>query len=170
MFKKQSLWCQKIENLLPTCLMCRHTTYRMHDRPDRTDCECHMCIFFVDVRDKWSSFDMNIPTWNAQSKVGNQRCEKWQTLDTESATNFWMTFIMQAQRPSELNMLSTRRNINILIILFWCVLGVLYATEKLKYSELIRQRWREIETNTKKNQPRYWTTRFWWTNESKKKL
>lgn len=51
-----------------------------------------------------------------------------------------MTFIMQAQRPSELNMLSTRRNINILIILFWCVLGVLYATEKLKYSELIRQR------------------------------
>lgn len=127
-------------------------------------------FFLVDVRDKWSSFDMNIPTWNAQSKVGNQRCEKWQTLDTESATNFWMTFIMQAQRPSELNMLSTRRNINILIILFWCVLGVLYATEKLKYSELIRQRWREIETNTKKNQPRYWTTRFWWTNESKKKL
>lgn len=68
MFKKQSLWCQKIENLLPTCLMCRHTTYRMHDRPDRADCERHLCIFFlVDVRDKWSSFDMNIPTWTVQS-------------------------------------------------------------------------------------------------------
>lgn len=109
-----------------------------------------ICAFFF-----WLMFETSgvHSTWtfpHEQSKVGSQRCEKWQTLDTESATNFWMTFIMQAQRPSELNMLSTRRNINILIILFWCVLGVLYATEKLKYSELIRQRWREIETNTKK--------------------
>lgn len=77
MFKKQSLWCQKIENLLPTCLMCRHTTYRMHDRPDRADCERHLCIFF------WLMFETSgvHSTWTFPHEMHSP---KWGTKDVKN--------------------------------------------------------------------------------------